>query len=888
MKKPDYLPLYRDGDRLLASELVVAKKRIHRRHPGTGRRAMHLLAWPNARWWRSRAVASADDLAASRHPGRDQSVFDAWQRLGRFRRWDAESFADALHLLIETPAVEIFGAEPVPERDGDPRLALADRERLREWLVKKSRFWDEACAMLATDGRLTESDARRLRRHRPDEHRCVDPRALVHFRCTADLFSLRWEERTVRSILSWFRGGSLREVRRADAFAEEWLAEGWDRPALQRFLLDVRAESAAPWLARASFVRTPGRRRFFLEHLRNREARQRSPHRISFQHIMRLDKLARRLRRGWIEVGLVFEVVERGLDPAVLDDYLDLADALPGLAAHLELPDAVRCRPDVETFIDLHRKFERAAARRGENDTRTWLLGYLWGDALKSPAMNRELEKPVRSGIPEEALADWVDLLDDLHGETSSEEQFERFAARMRRSVLGEAPEDRARKVEALHGIATGPVISDSFQLFELLAPVLSTIARECKEVPRRAIHLLRDLIEIANDDQRWSLAHLPRSAIKRIADATRSDDDCDAIKAGARIWLRLLPEADLSLHFRRPKRFLDALRSLGRLPEADAESICVRLRHHPGFGVDPLRIDLREACLLFDEIVRVGETDPVPPKLRLFAGGCLRLRPVVVEHYREEFAAGLADYQIDLLRAGIRRVEDRYRADRLDPHTVHFLVSLGTRNRRALKKFLLAIRIGDRDYRDSHPANRDWLAQHRQLAIDPWIQRGALPFPVSLPGIGKATIQLEDDPQEELKMGSYPGTCLAPGGCNQHGAVANTLDINKRVAYLRDAGGRVVARQLLAISEEEQLVPFHVYETQRAPAGNACERAFHRFDRRLARLLRLPLWKKGDYRIRPLLAKNWYDDGAWPGLDEQEKFPREPRQTALPVDAGK
>ena len=60
--------------------------------------------------------------------------------------------------------------------------------------------------------------------------------------------------------------------------------------------------------------------------------------------------------------------------------------------------------------------------------------------------------------------------------------------------------------------------------------------------------------------------------------------------------------------------------------------------------------------------------------------------------------------------------------------------------------------------------------------------------------------------------MGSYANSCLAPEGINAFSAIANTLDINKRVVYLRDGAGRVLARQLLAISETPELVCFDIY----------------------------------------------------------------------------
>ena len=69
--------------------------------------------------------------------------------------------------------------------------------------------------------------------------------------------------------------------------------------------------------------------------------------------------------------------------------------------------------------------------------------------------------------------------------------------------------------------------------------------------------------------------------------------------------------------------------------------------------------------------------------------------------------------------------------------------------------------------------------------------------------------IRLEQDPLEVLKMGTYVGSCLGLGGGLTYSAAAALLDVNKQVLYARDEQGTVIARQLVAISDDNQLVPF-------------------------------------------------------------------------------
>jgi hypothetical protein len=87
-------------------------------------------------------------------------------------------------------------------------------------------------------------------------------------------------------------------------------------------------------------------------------------------------------------------------------------------------------------------------------------------------------------------------------------------------------------------------------------------------------------------------------------------------------------------------------------------------------------------------------------------------------------------------------------------------------------------------------------------------------------------------------------------------------LDVNKQVVYARDARGAVVGRQLVAISEAEQLVCFSVYGT--APR-ELLEPVFRDYDRAFAARLGRPSCVD-DYEIASILSHAWWDDMAWDG----------------------
>ena len=86
--------------------------------------------------------------------------------------------------------------------------------------------------------------------------------------------------------------------------------------------------------------------------------------------------------------------------------------------------------------------------------------------------------------------------------------------------------------------------------------------------------------------------------------------------------------------------------------------------------------------------------------------------------------------------------------------------------------------------------------------------------------------------------------------------------DVNKQVLYARDDQGAVIARQLVAISDDDRLVPFAVYP-QSAP--QLVQLAFEEYDTDLATALGIPrLDPATPYDVANVLSHVWWDDGAW------------------------
>lgn len=189
--------------------------------------------------------------------------------------------------------------------------------------------------------------------------------------------------------------------------------------------------------------------------------------------------------------------------------------------------------------------------------------------------------------------------------------------------------------------------------------------------------------------------------------------------------------------------------------------------------------------------------------------------------------------------------------------------------SKRAFKKFIDEyLRKGNTEYILSHPLTRTWLDKHSKIDLNIW-QQGIKEFFAD--GLD---FQIEREPLEVLKIGSYAGTCLGIGGIWTESAVATLLDINKQVLYLRDKKGQMIARQILAISDDDQLVAFEVYPLN---SKKEIKQAFLDYDTEFAKLLGIPLYEEeqdenADYEISLILAKNWWDDYAWDlKVDEEE-----------------
>jgi hypothetical protein len=154
---------------------------------------------------------------------------------------------------------------------------------------------------------------------------------------------------------------------------------------------------------------------------------------------------------------------------------------------------------------------------------------------------------------------------------------------------------------------------------------------------------------------------------------------------------------------------------------------------------------------------------------------------------------------------------------------------------------------------------NREWIVEaSRHVHVATWIAPRRSTF--AAPSGARYTVVLEDDPLEVLRMGIPFGTCLSlENGCNAASTVLNALDANKRVIYVRNAQGKVVARKLIALNEDFALIGYNLYVSMAGGDEAAVRGAVEGMCRALATELGTRLAVTG--KPARIHKGFWYDD---------------------------
>lgn len=323
------------------------------------------------------------------------------------------------------------------------------------------------------------------------------------------------------------------------------------------------------------------------------------------------------------------------------------------------------------------------------------------------------------------------------------------------------------------------------------------------------------------------------------------------------------------ALH-RHLRDMVEILHAISELKPEFRAKVWAALAAHPLCECDPELMPLADAVVLLDAVGsgQSGVPDLPVSVRRLIASGDTSQAARLAEarervrrrwwHLAVMLLRQLVDWEIRRGFPGLRT------DDRPDLHTLCLVLENADteENRGPYRQLLRAIDegCGHRSWALGLPLNGAWLRAHAVARHPAW--KEGFSVSVRLPEAGEVTLSLEDDLQEILRMGTRFGTCLSFGGCNSHSPAAVALDANKRVLHARDAAGKIIARQLLALTDNGDLVCFPVYALRHRAAMRA---AFATYDLTLSQALKAPVWRsREDYEIRAIVCRHWYDDGAW------------------------
>ena len=176
------------------------------------------------------------------------------------------------------------------------------------------------------------------------------------------------------------------------------------------------------------------------------------------------------------------------------------------------------------------------------------------------------------------------------------------------------------------------------------------------------------------------------------------------------------------------------------------------------------------------------------------------------------------------------------------------------------------------KDYKRYLPANWNWLkrARGRGLDVAVWLDPSSL---ITVAGQRTIRIEVVRNPFEVFLMGEYFDTCLGFGGCNEMSPLANAHDANKQVIFVYDERGRVLARQIVAVSSADQMLCYNCYAnlpSAQSAARDAIINAVATWCGRWAFRIGIPLADQGE--PDEITKDLWYDDGELDWSDNAKK----------------
>ncbi|MEN6438966.1 MAG: hypothetical protein ABFD97_10320 [Syntrophobacter sp.] len=368
--------------------------------------------------------------------------------------------------------------------------------------------------------------------------------------------------------------------------------------------------------------------------------------------------------------------------------------------------------------------------------------------------------------------------------------------------------------------------------------------------------------------EEEWSrIRQAGDASFARLEQATARKNDSFLIGQGLWSLCDIYPRLVSSGFSRYPQKLFKTAHTLGALDVPYRREIIKAFTGHPLASIDIAGYSAEALVALAEKHLGSGVENPIPRRLKEHVCGKRLLNKAQVARDMSLVHGGWLAFQLDVLnQIAFDQISIKmppvHRTSKI--RHAFMIQQMVLEHRRCLRRLLKAYLSGHRDYSEQHPRNREWLSRHPRIDPEKWLHGIAHRSEVN--GQGVITLSVERDALEVLRLGSYFGTCLGIGGGLSYSAAAITLDVNKQVVYARDAAGRVIARQLLAIAEDDSLICFSVYPVK-SPKEIRC--LFKEYDLLLAAFLGVAIFKRQAdddhwYEIASTISKSFWDDDAW------------------------
>jgi hypothetical protein len=564
--------------------------------------------------------------------------------------------------------------------------------------------------------------------------------------------------------------------------------------------------------------------------------------------------------------------VYRGLAGGAARAYIMSGIALGALPASTT-EDVPPGKADVTVLVEA--TIDRLAeAMAGAGDGELWRV-QLWRLCGHQPELSDLLGSAAYLGLEPKAAFGLIQLASSTCWAPETAERDWRELARilpLLAEFAGRLRGDYQRKFVELTGEVYWWAVDNDHHVTDALAKTVDLCLRVSQPpfATKAVVGIVLPVMALVHADgvQSWrdreAISLAPDASWRVLEEACRRRNDAYVLLCGLDRLARFAPRLMVAAFATNPRALLQTADALAAISFEAAERVLADHAASPLADPALAQASIERLCELVTPIARTGGPNPIRRALRRHLAGEAALGDVQLRGHRDRIVA-----ELDLVRlAAIRQAVERVLAARVGIETIetptvrHALAMLSSVDvhRRQLRRLLAATLAGDTTWRLRHPRTIAWLAKHPTLDTAAWLD--GIELRCEIAGLGEVRIAVEKEPLEALKLGTYVGSCLGRGGKLEYSAAAVVLDVNKQVVYARDARGAVVGRQLVAISEAEQLVCFSVYGT--APR-ELLEPVFRDYDQAFAARLARPVCVD-DYEIASILSHAWWDDMAWDG----------------------